>query len=148
MNLKDTLGEELKNALKSGDKVRSRVLRFLLAQLHNREIEKRGAGQEPALADDEILQVFQKEAKRRREAIELFRKGGRQDIVEKEEQELAVIDAYLPKALSRDELAQIVDELLKSGLTDFNSLMRETMKRAAGRAEGRAVGEIVRARLG
>ncbi|RJQ29852.1 GatB/YqeY domain-containing protein [Candidatus Parcubacteria bacterium] len=147
MSLKERLSGDAKNALKSGERDRADVVRFLLSQVHNREIEKHGLGKGEELTDEEALQVLQKEAKRRREAIELFRKGGRDDLVAKEEKELSFLEAYLPQALSKDEIRAIVSEFLENGTREFNALMRETMKKVAGRGDGRIVSEVVREAL-
>ncbi len=146
-NLKDKIENDLKNALKSGRTDNANILRFLLAQLHNREIEKRSTGQAPTLADEEVTEVLQKEVKKRKEAIELFQKGGRLELAGKEEKELALINEYLPAQLSREELEKIIDELKNSGLTDFNSLMKEAMKKVKGRANGKLVSEVVKEKL-
>lgn len=147
MTLKDRFNEDLKTALKSGDGNRVQVLRFLLAQLHNREIEKHGTGKDSELTDEETIQVLQKEAKKRREALDLFRKGGRDDLVKKEGRELEVVHGYLPKPLTREEIGKIVEELVSTGLRDFNALMKETMKQVAGRSDGRTVGELIREKI-
>ncbi|RJP45750.1 GatB/YqeY domain-containing protein [Candidatus Parcubacteria bacterium] len=147
MVLQERIQEDLKAALKGGKNERLEVLRFLLAQIHNREIEKRGAEKGAGLTDEDIVQVFQKEAKRRKEAIDLFRKGGREELAGKEERELEIIWEYLPKPFSREEIARMVEDAYGGGARDFNSLMREVMKRVAGRADGKQVGELVRARI-
>ena len=119
------------------------VLRFTLAALHNAEI---AAGQE--LEDSDIVDVLGKEAKRRRESIEEFRKGGRQDLVDTEEAELAVLAAYLPRQLSRDEIAeaarQAIQEAGASGPNDLGKVMPVLMRRFRGRADGREVNQVVR----
>ncbi len=145
--LKEKLNDELRDSLKSGTTEKTGVLRFLLAQLHNREIEKRSTGQAPVLSDDEIIEVFQREVKKRKEAIELFKKGGRQELVQKEERELAVINEYLPASLNREELENIIAELQQQGFHDFNSLMKQGMKKVKGRADGALMSEIVRGKL-
>ena len=100
------------------------------------------------LADAETISVLQKEAKRRKESIDLFRQGKRNDLVEKESVGLAIIQSYLPEELSRDAIAKIVAELRTKGFSDFSSLMRETMKMVAGRADGKLAGEIIKEKLG
>ena len=135
--------------MKSGDKARVEVLRYALSLVKGAEKDKQA--KEPAgaaLTDEEASAVLQKEVKRRKEAVELFRKGNRADLVEKEEGELAVLYGYIPKELSEAELGAIVDGLITGGGGDFNSLMRETMKAAKGRADGRMAGEIIRKKLG
>jgi len=148
MDLKARLQSDTTVAQKSGDARRLDTLRFLLAQLHNREIEKRGAGKEPTLTDGEVQEVLQREAKKRREAIELFTRGGRTDLRDREAGELKLIETYLPAAMNREEIAAVVDRIVAGGLTDFNTVIREAMKQLKGKAEGSLVSEIIRAKLG
>ncbi len=134
--------------MKGGDREKSSLLRFILAQLHNREIEKKGRGEEPKLTDEETVDVLRREVKKRKEAMDLFGRGGREDLREKEEKEAKLIEEYLPAQMSGEQIAVVVDGLKKSGLGDFTSLMRETMKKLKGQADGKLVGEIVKDRLG
>lgn len=145
--LKEKIGEDLKDSLLKGNSEKTGVLRFLISLLQNREIEKRGKGQLPELADDEVIDVLQRELKKRREAIELFEKGGRPELAEKEKSELVFINAYLPPEMSREEIVSLVEGLKNGGLNDFNSLMKEAAKAAKGRADGRLVSEIVKEAL-
>jgi uncharacterized protein YqeY len=147
MALKEKIEADLTEAMRSGQAEKTGVLRFALAQLQNREIEKRGTGQAPMLTDDEVIEALQKEVKKRKEAIELFQKGGRPELVEKETRELAFIEQYLPAPISKAEVETVVDALKKEGLSDFNSLMKEAMKRLRGRADGKLVSEVVRSKL-
>lgn len=148
MSFQDTLRDDLKSAIKSGDGEKSSLLRFVLAQLHNREIEKKGRGEEPKLTDEETIDVLRKEVKKRKEAMDLFRRGGREDLREKEEKEAKLIEEYLPAQMSREQITAVVDELKNSGQSDFTSLMREAMKKLKGQADGKLVGEVVKDRLG
>ena len=143
-NLKEKLSNELKDSLIKRDSEKTGVLRFVLSLLQNREIEKRGTGQSPVLGDEEIIEIMQREVKKRKEAIELFRKGGRPELAEKEEKELVFINEYLPAQMQREEITALVGELKKGGLNDFNSLMKEAAKTTRGRADGKLVSEIVR----
>ncbi len=145
--LKEKLTDDLKESLKARTSERTDVVRFLLAQLQNREIEKRSTGQAPVLAEEEAIEVLQKEVKKRREAIELFKKGGRPELVQKEEKQLAYINGYLPAEMSREELEKIIDDLKHQGFSDFNSLMKEAMKKVKGKADGKLVSEIVREKI-
>jgi uncharacterized protein YqeY len=134
--------------MKSGDRARVDVLRFMLAGLQGAEKDKYAKQPGVPLSDEEAVVVLQKEVKRRREAIELFKKGNRADLVDKEEGDLTVIAEYVPKELSAEEIEKIVDDLKAKGSSDFNSLMREAMKELKGRADGKIVGEIVKKKLG
>ena len=143
-SIKEKLSDEVKDSLLKKDVEKTGVLRFVLSLLQNREIEKRGTGQSPVLGDEEVLEIMQREVKKRKEAIELFRKGGRPELAEKEEKELVFINEYLPAQMQREEITALVGELKKGGLNDFNSLMKEAAKATKGRADGKLVSEIVR----
>ena len=143
MPLKEQLAADLKDAMRQRDQRRRDVLRLTLAALHNAEIAVGGE-----LDEAGILDVIAKEAKRRRESIEEFGKAGRQDLVEKEEAELAILSAYLPQQASRDEIVeaarQVIQETGASGPKDLGKVMPVLMQRFRGRADGREVNEIVR----
>ena len=143
MSLKDKISDDLKQALKEGDDVRKRTLRLLLAAVHNAEIEKGGP-----LDDSGALAVIAKQAKQRRESAEEFRKGGRQDLVEREEAEAAVLQAYLPSAMSREEIAaaarKVIAEVGAQGPRDVGKVMPVLVKQLAGRAEGSEISAVVR----
>lgn len=148
MSLIEKINGDLKAAMKGSQADRVGVLRFVLAGLQNAQKDKNVKQPGAALTDEEAVTVLQKEVKRRKEAIELFKKGNRNDLVQKEEAELAVILAYVPAGLSEEEVGVMVDELRVKGFNDFNSLMREAMKLAKGRADGKMVGEVVKKKLG
>lgn len=143
MSLRDKLSDDLKQALKQGDEVRKRTLRYLLSAVHNAEIEKGGP-----LDDAGTLAVVSKHAKQRRESAEEFRKGGRADLVEREEAEAAVLEEYLPPAMSREEIAEaarkVIAETRASGPQDIGKVMPVLMKELSGRAEGREINAVVR----
>ncbi|MDO8664882.1 MAG: GatB/YqeY domain-containing protein [Candidatus Liptonbacteria bacterium] len=143
-NLKEKLRDEAKESLLKRNAEKTGVLRFLLSLLQNREIEKRGTGQSPMLGDEEVIEILQREVKKRKEAIELFRKGGRPELVEKETKELVFINEYLPPQMQREEIVSLVSGLKEKGLNDFNSLMKEAAKATKGLADGKLVSEIVR----
>jgi len=142
--LKEKLNADIKDSLISKNAEKTGVLRFLLSLLQSKEIEKRGAGKEPRLSDEEIIEIFQKEVKKRKEAIELFTKGGRPELAEKETKELVFINAYLPPMMSREEIESLVGQLKAGGLNEFNSLMKEAAKATKGRADGKLVSEVVK----
>lgn len=143
MSILERLQSDLKIGLKASRAQEVLVLRYLLAQLHNAEIEKKGE----KLTDVETLAVLKKEAKKRREAIELFKKGGRSDLVAREEEELGIMEKYLPAELGREEIARVVERLMAKGEKDFNALIREAMKQLAGQADGRVVSEVIREKI-
>ena len=143
MSLKEQLSADLKDAMRQHDERRRDVLRFTLAALHNAEIAAR-----QELEGDEALAVLSREAKRRQESIDEFRKAGRQDLVDKEEAELAILAPYLPQQLSRDEIAQAARDVIQQtgagGPKDFGKVMSALMQQLRGRADGREVNEVVR----
>ena len=147
MSLKQRLSEESKDALRGGQKVRLGTLRLLAAAVKNKEVE---VGHE--LDDEEFVQVAQKEAKQRRESIEAYEKGGRDDLVAREREELEVLSDYVPAGLTDDQLDAIVEETVAavgaSGPGDMGKVMGAVMAKVKGRADGRQVQERVRARLG
>jgi hypothetical protein len=151
MSIKEQLAEDLKAAMRAGDAVRRDTLRSLLTALNNAEIARVDIKDESAsrhgLSDAEALDVLQKQAKQRRESIEEYRKAGRQDLVDREEAELAIISAYLPAQLSREEIAAevrtIIAETGASGPAGKAKVMPVAMQRLRGRADGRLVNEVV-----
>jgi uncharacterized protein YqeY len=147
MSLLKKITDDLKTAMKSGERARVDVLRFILSGIQGAEKDKFAKVPGVALTDAEAVAVLQKEVKRRREAIELFKKGNRADLVAKEEGDLKVIAEYVPKELSAEEIEKVVDALRAKGYSDFNSLMKEAMKELKGRTDGTIVGDIVKRRL-
>jgi hypothetical protein len=150
MGLNEKISEELKTALKAGDTLRLETLRTLRAALMEKEIEKRGGGRQ--MTEDDEIAVLLSAAKKRRESIEEFRKGGRMDLVEQETKELEIIQEFLPRQMSAEEIATFVDEAAlhtgASSASDFGKVMSFVMNRLKGRADGRLVQELVKKRLG
>lgn len=146
MSLNEQLLSELKNAMKSGDAKLTGLLRFLIAQIQNKTKEKFGA-KEGSLSDEEVLDVLKREAKKRKEAINLFEQGGRKDLADKEKEELALMGKYLPAELGADEIRKAVKEVIASGAGDFGKVMKESMARLKGQADGKLVSEIIKEEL-
>lgn len=145
MALLQKITDDMKTAMKSGDKPRLEVLRFTLASVNAAQKEKALKDAQATLSDDEVIAVLQKEAKKRKDSIELFKQGNREDLVASEEGGLKVLYEYLPAELSREEIAAIVKDLKAKGVAnDFSGLMKETMKIAKGRADGKTVGDVIR----
>ena len=146
MELKAQLSEDLKSALRSGDKLRTSVIRLLTALIKNREVEKRGP-----LTDAEAIQAVSASCKQRQEAIEQYRQGGRQDLVDKETAELAILQTYLPAALSPDELQTLVRDAIQdaqaSSPREMGRVMALLMPKVTGRADGKVVSTLVREML-
>ncbi len=134
----------MKSAMKSGDKARLEALRFTLASLNAAQKEKALKDPQASLGDEEVVMILQKEAKKRKDSLELFRQGKRDDLIAKEEGDLRVLYEYLPAELSRDEIVAIVKAAKENGANDFSSLMKETMKVVKGRADGKTVGDVIR----
>ena len=137
--------------MKARDEARLGTLRLIVAALHNREIEKRSAGKEVALTDDEVQDVLRREVKKRREAVELYIKGGRPELAEKESSEIKIIEVYLPPALSEAEVqkfvAEAVAEVGPQGPKDFGKVMGVAMKKAGGRADSSVISSAVKKAL-
>ena len=150
MGLKERISEDLKAAMKSGDKLRLETLRTVRAALMEKEIERRGAGQ-PMVSEDETG-VLVTAVKRRRESIEMFQKGGRGDLVDQESRELGIIQEYLPKQMNEEEVLKVIEEVIgqtgAAGAADFGKVMPLVMKQVKGKADGKAVQELVKKRLG
>ena len=146
MTLVERLEDELKQAMLARDDARRDALRLLLSSLRGAEKEL----QRP-LHEDEELQVLQRERKRRLEAAEAFRGGGRHDQADAEERELEVLEEFMPEPLSEDALEEIVDsaiaEVGATSMRDFGRVMADVMPQVSGRADGSAVSQIVREKL-
>lgn len=149
MGLKESISADLHKAMKDGDKIRLETLRTIRAALLEKEIEKRGTGG-PVSEEDELA-VLNSAAKKRRESIDMFQKGGRQDLVDQESTELAIIQEYLPKQMSAAELDAVIREVVAqtgaAGAADFGKVMPVVMKRVKGKADGKTVQELVRKAL-
>ncbi len=146
--LKARLNKDLTDALKAKNEAKLATLRLLSSAIHNREIDKRTktGGDEP-LTDEEVLGVLKNEAKKRKEAAELYDKGGRADLSAREKEELKIIEEYLPAEMSDEELGKIVDEVFAemspSGPADFGKVMGAAMKKTTGQASGDRVKEAI-----
>jgi uncharacterized protein YqeY len=148
MSLNEQINTDLKAAMKSGDKVRLDTLRLLRAAMI--ELAKRGGGG-VVTAEDELA-VLMAATKKRKEAIEVYEKAGRAELAEQERKELAIITSYLPKQLTAEEAAAIVQRIITetgaSSAKDFGKVMPLAMKELKGKFDGKVVQEIVKAKLG
>lgn len=147
MNLKEKIVADMTAAMKASDKPRTSTLRMVKAALQNREIEKGGA-----LDDDELMKLLRSLVKQRRDSVEQYEKGGRQDLVDKENAEIEVIEAYLPQAASQEVIEQAVAAAIAdTGATsrkDMGKVMKAAQAHLAGKnADGRMVSEIVKTKL-
>ncbi|HYY64038.1 MAG TPA: GatB/YqeY domain-containing protein [Gaiellaceae bacterium] len=146
MALIGRLEEELKQAMVARDQARRDALRLILSSLRSAEKEL----QRP-LHDDEELQVLQRERKRRLEAAEAFRGAGREEQAQAEEQELAVLEEFMPAPLSEEELEEIIDDAIAevgaTSIRDLGRVMADVMPQVSGRADGSVVSQLVREKL-
>lgn len=135
---------DLRVAQKAKDWDKISFLRFLLARLHDLAIEK---GKDRELLEEEIIAELEKEVRRHRESIEAFKKGGRQDLIEKEEKELSILQTYLPPQLSDNELEKMIDQEIKKVGNDFSKIMKALIPQVRGRADGARIARLVKGRL-
>jgi uncharacterized protein YqeY len=146
VDLKTRLGEDYKQSLRAGDKLRVSVIRLLTALIKNREVEKRGP-----LTDAEVLQAIVASCKQRQEAIEQYRQGNRQDLADKESAELKLLQSYLPTALTPEELQVMVLEAIRevqaTSLKEMGKVMGVLIPKVTGRADGKQVNALVREAL-
>ncbi len=146
MSLKSKIAEDMKAALRSGDKPKLGLIRMLRSEIKYKEIEK---GSE--LEDEETIEVLSSALKKRKEAIEEFKKGGREDLVLKEDNEAKMILSYLPEQLSHEEIHQLIDETISEtdaqGHRDVGKVMKTLMPKVKGRADGKKVNQLVSLRL-
>ena len=140
--LKQKLMDDLKQAMRGGDKVRRSVIRLVMAAIKNTEIARQAA-----LGDTDILGVIAKEVRQRHESIEAFRLGNRPDLVAQEEAELAILNEYLPQQMTREEIIQaarrVIEEVGAQGLGDKGKVMPKLIAQLKGRADGREINAVV-----
>ena len=148
MGLETIINTQLKEAIKSGDKTRIETIRSLRASII--EFNKSGVGRE--MNDDDELKILKSAAKRRKDAIEMYVKGGRMELAEKEKQELEIINSFLPEQASEEEIKNIVSRTIQSvnaeGMKDMGKVMGIVMKELKGKADGNLVRQIVQSELG
>lgn len=150
MALKDRIMADLKEAMKNKEQERLRVLRSLKANLLEREISERKDG-EASLSDEQTIEVLMKAAKQRKESIEQFSEGGREDLVASEKAELEIINSYLPEMLSEEEVRDVArDKIAQLGaenMADMGKVMGAMMQELKGKAEGSLVSKVVKEEL-
>ena len=148
MGLREKLMDDLKVAMREKDETRKRAIRSVLAGIKKAETELGPDGQRVSVDDDAILRVVAKQTKERQESIDAFRSGGRADLVAREEADLAVLQDYLPRQMSRKEVEaeaqQVIAEVGATGPHDMGKVMKPLMARLKGRADGRLANQIVR----
>lgn len=146
MDLKTSIQNDMKSAMKSQESTKLGCLRMLIAEIKKKEIDKRSP-----LDESEIQKVIGTLIKQRNESVLAFEKGGRADLVEKEKEEIAVLKAYLPEQLSESEILAIVEnavaETQAKTAADMGKVMKAVLAKVAGRADGKLVNDLVRKKL-
>lgn len=146
MSLKENINNDLKASMKSGDTISRGVLRLLFSDIRNKEIDLR-----KELADEDVLAIIKSNVKKRTDAIELYKKGNRNDLVAQEEGELNILRKYMPKQMDEEKIGRIVKEVIQElGISDpskFGMAMKEVMKKTGPNADGKMVSGIVKEEL-
>src|SRR3989344_2989376 len=140
----DTLRNDIMSALKKGDSNRVETLRFLLSAIRNVAIATYGSAGEASLTDPDIVDVIKKQVKTHKESIDAFTKAGRTELSERESNQLHVLEEFLPKEISDEELIKLLEPVLKSGETNFGLLMKQAMAVVSGKADGGRVAGILK----
>jgi uncharacterized protein YqeY len=148
MALREQLMSELKDAMRERDEVRKRTIRSVIAAIKQAETVLDASGERVSLDDQGVLALIAKQAKQRQESIVEFQRGGRQDLVQEEEKELTILQAYLPQQLTRDEIEaearKIIAEVGAQGPREIGKVMKPLMANLRGRADGKLVNQVVR----
>jgi len=142
VSLKQKLMDDLKQAMKSGDEVKRSAIRLLMAAIKNAEIARQAS-----LEDADIFGIIAKEIRQRKESIEAFKQGNRQDLVAREEAELSILEKYLPQQVTREEIVEaarrIIEEVGAQGPRDKGNVMPKIIAQLKGRADGREINAVV-----
>ncbi|MEM7593675.1 MAG: GatB/YqeY domain-containing protein [Cyanobacteria bacterium P01_A01_bin.83] len=150
MGLKEQIGEDIKTAMKAKDKIRLQTVRGIKKAILEKEVELRPKGQD-SLNPEQEIELLSQQAKQRRDSIEQFKNAGRDDLAQKEEQELAIIETYLPEQVSDEEVEAIIDQIITdSGATtlkDLGKVMGPAMKQLKGKADGKKIQALVKSKL-
>ena len=152
MQLRDKVNTALKQAMKDRDADRLSTLRLINAAIKDRDIAARGEGREEGVGDDDVLAILGKMVKQRQESARAYEEGGRLELAEKEREEIAVIEDYLPRQLSEEEVARAVDDAIAAtgadSIRDMGRVMGVLKSKHTGQMDFGAVGPKVKARLG
>jgi uncharacterized protein YqeY len=142
----DQIQNDMKTALKNGEKVKANTLRLLISKLKNKAIEVRSS-----LDDKQILQVIQRTAKQHKESIRMYKDGNREDLVEQEQAELDIVERYLPSMMSEEEVNIVVESIIQetgaTTMADFGKVMPQVMKKGAGKIDGSIAQSILKSKL-
>jgi len=146
MSLEERLVEEMKQAMKSNDKLRLSTIRMIRSGLKNKEIELR-----KKLEDEDILKVIQVLVRKGEESVEQFQIGGRMDLVEKEKREIEILKSFLPQPLSHEEILKVIDQSIQetqaSSPKDIGKVMKSVIPKIGGKADGKLINQLVKERL-
>lgn len=152
MNMRTRLNEALKTAMKERDATRLSTLRLIMAAIKDRDIAKRAESENTEVSDDEILAILGKMVKQRQESARVYEEGGRLELAEKEREEVGIIEEFLPRPLSEDEVAAAVDAAVKevgaTTIRDMGRVMGDLKRKYTGQMDFSTVGAMVKARLG
>jgi len=150
MGIQEQILDDLKHSMKNKQEDRLRVLRSLKSKLQEKEISERKEGK-ATLSDEQVVEVLMKAAKQRKESIEQFQEGGRDDLVSKEQKELEIIESYLPEMLSEEEIRDIAKQKIEAlgaeNMSDMGKVMGALMNELKGKAEGGLVSKVVKEEL-
>ena len=146
MSLQEQISAALKDAMRARDEVKMTTLRLVLTGIKKREKEARSL-----LEDQEVISVITSQIKQRRESIEQYRKAGREDLAQTEENELQILQGYMPEQVSEEEISNVLDEIIAEvgavSMRDMGKVMKAAMAKLAGKAEGGAINAMVKAKL-
>ncbi len=147
MPIRDQIMNDMKAAMREKDQVKLDTIRFMQAAIKNREIELRPE----AIGDEDVMSVIRKLVKQRKESIEQFTTANRQDLADKEQAELKVIEAYLPAQMNKEQVekivAQVIAEMKASSIKDMGPVMKSVMAKTGGTADNKLVSELIKAKL-
>ena len=150
MSLKERIGEDIKTAMKAKDKVRLETVRGIKKAILEKEVALRPKGID-SLTEEQEIELLSQQAKQRRDSIEQYKNAGREDLADKESQELAIIETYLPEQISDEELETIIDDIIASSgassVKDLGKVMGPAMKQLKGKADGKKIQTLVKSRL-
>jgi uncharacterized protein YqeY len=151
--LKEKINNDIKEALKSGNRAKRLVLSLLQSAIKNRELQKRvKTGKEETLNDEEIIEVIVSEVKKRKESIENYERGGREELAQKEKEELNVLMEYMPEQMSesrlREEVKRMINEIGAKDIKEIGKVLGVLMPKLKGKADGQIISRIVKEELG
>ena len=150
MSLKEQIGEDIKTAMKAKDKIRLQTVRGIKKAILEKEVELRPQGQE-SLNQEQEIELLSQQAKQRRDSIEQYQNAGRDDLAAQEQQELAIIETYLPEQASDEEVETIIDQIIAdtgaATLKDLGKVMGPAMKQLKGKADGKKIQALVKSKL-